>query len=429
TRVLPEMDELLCDSRIRIWHEDGRLFVQRTTSRYDVVIVNLPEPQTALINRFFTVEFYQAVKQKMSDRGVLSFAIPAAENVLSQEQAWLLQCLHRTLQQVFPDVVLIPGNSIHFIGCLAPQVLIRDPDQLLQRLRERQLQTAYVREYYIPFRMSPDRMRYLAEQLQPTDNTPINRDFRPIGYFYHSMLWLTFFHRQFDDVLSASNRIAWMLVLMVGLLLAVLIGRKIIAASKQKNIRPAILLTIVAIGFTGISLEVLIILGFQAIYGYAYYQLALVISGYMMGLAGGSWYGVRAIQRQRGTILLFIRWQVALIFYPLLTFGVLFWLSKTALAAVMMQLVFLMVIVGAGFIAGVQFPLASHLTYRQQEQVARIGGALYAWDLLGAVLGALLTSTMMVPLLGLWQTCLLLAALNLLVIAVLVVVSVTTWRS
>lgn len=423
--VFPEINELLRDARLTIWHEDGRSFVQRTGAQYDVVIVNLPEPQTALINRFFTLEFYQAVKRKMNHRGVLSFAVPAAENVLSQEQALLLRCLHRTLLQVFPDVVLIPGNSIHFIACLASHELSRDPEQLLQRLRERRLQTTYVREYYIPFRMSPDRMRYIAEQLQPTAQTPLNRDFRPIGYFYHSMLWLSFFHRQFADKLAFVRHLWWLGLAGGLLLLGGLMVRLMTSARNQQTIRPGILLAILAIGFTGISLEVLIILGFQAIYGYAYYQLALIISGYMIGLAGGSWCGLQAIERQRGTFSLFIQLQMAFICYPLLTYGGLLWLSEAALAAVWIQLVFLALILGAGFIAGVQFPLASHLLFRQPEKIARIGGALYAWDLLGAVAGALFTSTLLVPLLGLVATCLIIAGINLFVITILVALKLT----
>ena len=41
--------------------------------------------------------------------------------------------------------------------------LTSDPQVLVERLRERKLNTQYVREYFIPYRMMPDRM----EQVEP----------------------------------------------------------------------------------------------------------------------------------------------------------------------------------------------------------------------------------------------------------------------
>jgi len=48
---------------------DGRLFLKTTQSTFDVVIVNLPEPQNAQLNRFYTVEFF-ARRRKGSHRPV-----------------------------------------------------------------------------------------------------------------------------------------------------------------------------------------------------------------------------------------------------------------------------------------------------------------------------------------------------------------------
>src|SRR5208283_3928210 len=51
------LPQSLADSRIKIINTDGRLFVRQTAEKYDVVIVDVPEPATAQLNRFFTVEF------------------------------------------------------------------------------------------------------------------------------------------------------------------------------------------------------------------------------------------------------------------------------------------------------------------------------------------------------------------------------------
>ena len=51
-----------------------------TKPEYDVIIVNLPDPQTAQINRFYTLEFFQEVASKLAPQGIFSFRLSAAEN-------------------------------------------------------------------------------------------------------------------------------------------------------------------------------------------------------------------------------------------------------------------------------------------------------------------------------------------------------------
>ena len=60
---------------------------------------------------------------------------------------------------------------------------------LISRLHERNLKTRYVREYFIPYRMMPDRMEQLRDQLQPMATTQVNRDFSPIAYYFNAVLW------------------------------------------------------------------------------------------------------------------------------------------------------------------------------------------------------------------------------------------------
>ena len=53
-------------------------------------------------------------------------------------------------------------------------------------------------------------------------------------------------------------------------------------------------------GFTLIGLEMLLLLAFQAIYGYVYQQLAVIIAAFMAGMALGSWLALRAPARSQG---------------------------------------------------------------------------------------------------------------------------------
>ncbi len=63
-----------------------------------------------------------------------------------------------------------------------------------------------------------------------------------------------------------------------------------------------------------------------------------------------------------------------------------------------------------GFLVGAQFPLAAKLMF---EGVERTTGALFAFDLIGASLGALLVGTFLIPLLGVVGTCCFLGVLKI----------------
>ena len=416
---IPSLNNFLQDSRINIWHQDGRLFLKQSQTKYDVIIINLPEPQTTLINRFFTLEFYQSARQKLTSAGILSFALPSSENVLSNEQKIFLSCLFNTMKSVFEDIVLIPGNSIHFVGCASSAVLTRDPNILVARLNQRRLPTIYMQEYYIPFRMSKERMDYISDQIKQTPSTSMNRDFQPIGYFYNIILWMTSFNLETDYIFNLANK--WGIYFFILLLLPIILFWSAHFITDKNDATPGVLITIFGIGFTTISLEVLIILGFQAIYGYAYYQLSLIISGFMIGLTCGSWFGIALLKRAMIIFPKFLLFQFLLIIYPLITFVSLLLLSKIILPGFIIQIIFLLLIFGAGFIGGFQFPVANHLLFRDHEHVEIIGGKLYAWDLAGSVVGAILTSTLFIPLMGIRFTILVFSGLNLVIFILLLI--------
>jgi len=410
---IPSVGKLIANEKIQVFFADGRKFIQRTSARYDVIIVDLPDPQTTLINRFYTREFFIAANERLTDPGIISFSITSSENVLSQSQRDALTSLFHTLTPIFPDIFLIPGNNVQFIACNAPDVIERDPQALVQRLTERRLPTRYVREYFIPFRMSPERLEYIAQQVRASVAPAVNMDFHPIGYFNSIVLWLSYFS------VATARHAHFLSHVHPGILLAIMFLTVLFAIGLLKKFRgsmPLHRLTINAttaiIGFTAISLEVIIILGFQAMYGYAFYQLALIMSGYMIGLTLGSLAALARIRRSRATLGTFLWFQTALTGYPLVTFGIFMWLARYAISDWLFQSIFLMLIVGIGFMGGFQFSVANHLMHRENDRIERTGGALYALDLAGSVLGALFTSAFLSPLFGLGWSCLFFCWLN-----------------
>jgi spermidine synthase len=436
------------DPRVRIHPMDGRLFLKTSNAKFDVIIINLPDPFTAQLNRFYTQEFFVEAAEKLNPGGVLSFQVTASENYISQELADLLRCLQKTLRAVFPQVVAIPGETVHFLAANQPGSLTLDPSELMTRLRERRIRTQYVREYYLPFRMSPDRMLDLQLQIEPQPATPINRDFTPIAYYFDVVLWSSRFHSHWRELLESLARLRFGAVAgavtlgVLGLaLLSALYERIRVArpAEEMSRHKATLGLCVAAMGFTLLGLEVLLLLGFQALYGYVYQQLSILVAVFMVGMAAGAWLAlnkVRALPAQcnpvpasldpkmsagtrRAWQFEFLRLallQLLAALAPLLLYALFVSLEGVrSLAALLTisQMVFPVLALIVGLMGGYQFPLASRIYFARSDNSNRNPGMLYALDLLGACLGAVALSAYLLPVYGFLRTAMLMAVVNL----------------
>ena len=139
------------DPRVHVHYADGRLYLKTGRETFDVIVVNVPEPQTAQLNRFYTAEFFASARDHLAAGGVLALQLRSSEDYVSPGLAEFLRCIHRTLREVFPYVVEIPGETLHLFASTQADVLTEDPRVLISRLQERRLRLQYVREYFIPF--------------------------------------------------------------------------------------------------------------------------------------------------------------------------------------------------------------------------------------------------------------------------------------
>ena len=387
------------DPRVHVHVTDGRLFLKTTASTFDVIIVNLPDPQTAQLNRFYTLEFFREAARKLTGSGVLALRLTAAEDYISPELAAFLRSIYKTLRAVFPEVTAIPGENVLFFGARRKGVLAAGSEELLARLRARRLKTSYVREYYIPFRMMPDRMADLDRQIEPRPETPVNRDFAPVAYYFDVALWSSRFNHGYRDLFGAMAGVdfRW-LAAGLGALLLVL-------AAKKRRPRTAAACCTAAMGFTLIGLEMLLLLAFQAIYGYVYQQLAVIIAAFMAGMSLGSWLALRAPASRGIRTLVFLQLGAAIA--PLLLYAVFEAVTQVTSG----QVLFPVLALFCGMLGGCEFPLASRILFSSGR--GRSPGTLYALDLAGSCLGAVLFSVYLIPVFGFLKTAVLAAMVSL----------------
>ena len=418
-----ELTSLRTDPRVHVHNKDGRLFLKTTDLKFDVIIINLPDPQTAQLNRFYTLEFFREVADNLTPTGVFSFQLKGAEDYISPELAEFLRCIHKTLREVFPEVMAIPGDPVHFLAGTHAGSLTVNSAELVARLQARHIRTSYLREYYLPYRMMPDRMLDLETQLRAQAGTRVNHDFAPVAYYFDVALWSTRFNHGYSRVFQLMGRVHFgPLMAMLGLALFALAALVRWLPLTQDRLRTGAGVCVAAMGFTLIGLEMLLLLGFQAIYGYVYQQLAIIIAGFMVGMALGSWWALhragnsdmRPINPKDVRRLVGLQFLAAL--SPLLLCVVLQTIAITRKPPAIFlasQILFPLLAVLCGLIGGYQFPLASRIFFALSKRDVGSAGTLYALDLAGACVGALVLSSYLVPVFGFQQTAWLMAVVNL----------------
>lgn len=384
------LPESLDDPRIHVINTDGRLFVKQTPRRYDVVIVDVPDPSTFQINRFYTREFFDEVRHVLAPEGVLAFSLGHYENFLSPELSSLIAVAHRTLRRVFGNVLILPGGEVFFLASDGELY-----SEIAERVEQAGIESQWVNDDYLRAVLTADRLADVRGAV--ADDAPVNQDFSPVLYYYHLRLWMSQFKVRF------------------GLLEAGLLGLLVIYLVRIRPVPLAMFTT----GFAASALEVVLLVGFQILYGCVYHRVGVIVTMFMLGLGIGSFAMNRMLPRRSRKDL--VRLELAIAVYAALLPLALIALSRGgAVAPVASQAVIPLLTLLLAVLVGMEFPLAAKADF---QAVTSTAARLYTADYVGAALGALLVSTLLIPVIGVVAVCLLAAGLNVISGAVIFVTS------
>jgi spermidine synthase len=403
----PLSREELQNPRVRVHTVDGRLYLKMTPRKFNAILLNLPVPSTLELSRFYTVDFFSEVSRSLKNDGILALHLPGSDTYLSRETRDLNLCLKRSLQAVFPSVQVIPGEVNYFLAFASPGVGPLSPGRLIERLRERKISTHFFREPSIRLKLDPHRQQWLEDSLSRGGGVRLNRDGYPSGLYYAIAYWNAQFHPALQVLWGKMENLRlWHLGLafLIMLCVTLLFGRR-----RQKGCSKGALIWVVSsTGFFGMATSVLLIFAFQTLYGYAYHWIGLLIAFFMAGLASGSWSMNRNLEGIRKTGLALAWVEILILILAALEMILLSLLYSPGLGQGILSAVrygFILTSAIAGYLVGLEFPLAGGLFSRRQEGVVRTAGILYAADLFGAFIGSILVGVIMVPVLGIVPTC------------------------
>lgn len=369
---------LPADKRVHVLFGDGRRYIQHVNKKYDVVIFAVPDPSSLQINRFYTQEFITQLKQKLNPGAVILYSISSSGNYMSSEKIGIETTVFQTLKESFHNVDIIPGERDYFI---ASDATLRIDMAKLSTLKK--IGTKYVNPYYIDDISVRERSDYIKNNL--IKEPLLNLDEKPLPVYYHTLQFISEF---------TSNW--WMLIFIPVILL-------LIPLFFMRSVAAGMYIT----GFTASSFEILIIFAFQTFYGYVYSAIGIIIAIFMGGLAVGSIYGNRLkVTRKHFDVA-----QVLLVLYALLF--PLFWnLQRVTGNSYAGLFLFFLVTILLSAITGFQYVVGTKLLPGSNIRTAPL---LYAVDLIGSSLGAIVISVILLPLIGVINSCLMIAGFNFLI--------------
>lgn len=456
---LPEQDkQALKSPKVRQHYVDGRHYVKTCKRRYDLIFVNVADPSTAMLNRYYTREFFAELKRILRPDGVVAITTSCSYSYIGDLLGDFVGSIYHTLRKEFRYLVMNPGDHSYIFASNAPDVVTSDPDVLADRFLDKGIESETFTEHHFAMLFPGTTTEQLRREMMarspdgppapgPSRQTPVfqrpesetagrrpaklNTDLKPVSYFFNLLMWDKYtnsgLHRFFRRI--EQTRPAAVLACLAALVLLRLAYVAALGKSVHTQIRFNALASITVCGFSGMAIDILMLFAYQNLFGYLYHMVGLLVALFMLGLAVGGACMNLALPRVRDGAKALIGLQAGLMVYafalPGLIAGIASLLDASAAVA---QVAFMALVALAGMIAGAQFPLVAKLYLDRSSGTAAAAGLVDAGDHFGACAGALVSGTVLMPILGMVATCTAVGTLNI-ACAVLVVFTTIGRRS
>jgi predicted membrane-bound spermidine synthase len=349
---------------------------------YDIMIINPGEPDNYRSSRLLTPEFLDLARRCLSNDGILF--VPTrydSERYVGQEKSRSLSAIYRTLQGSFSSVTVWPGTMTLFFASMKATLDV-PYDSIAVRIDRMSWQPQYIHPDYLRDRLALQKTERVQTALD--EFNVANRLDRPILTHYQLLYRSTIdsLDRRLIGIMLGGGRWLWALPIIILLLAGGWIR------DRRRNRFPLFLYF--TAGAVSLSLELISFYLFQASAGSLYSQMAALIGVFMLGLAAGTY----AAHKTGG----------APVEYPALVImlvAVLLLLGMHHRIPVELLLYFHMLfLLTVALATGTLFVGATN-RYFYGHHLFRNPGGGYAWELIGSALGALLTTTILLPLIGL----------------------------
>ncbi|UCE23327.1 MAG: hypothetical protein JSU74_08450 [Candidatus Zixiibacteriota bacterium] len=380
------VDEVLNPSqRLKRVHRD--LFTYDASSsgepgNFDVVILNPGSPDSYRASRFYTPFAMRLVRSLLNPGGIL--LIPTSydtDRYVGVEEQRLLSTIMNVVRKEFAFTDAWPGNRTLILA--SDSSLFYIPyDTIAARIDSLPYRPYFVSDSYLVDRLSILKKERLYDAMNRLED--INSIEKPLLPHYQALLRAKADAVDSTVITQVVTR-PWYSLVVPAIVVLLFLGT---IGSRRSRGRFALFLFFVA-GFISLSLELISFYVYQASSGSLYTEIAVLIGAFMLGLAVGTYLALRLERNDTAHIALFVLFVLAIVF--LITYAIVpAWLT------IFYHTLFLLL---AATATGALFVAATRRYYGEQSMVNR--GLGYALEIAGSSIGALFSTTVLLPMIGL----------------------------
>lgn len=351
-------------------------FLKKTNKKYDVILLNVGNPETVSQHVYFTDENFLKLKEKLTKNGVLATYIDVNYKYLSEAESVLTSIVYRTLKKSFEYVKLVTGEHLYFISSN-----VNLKESYLPILEKQGLDNSYVNEFYISDEEIQRNEQNILNSLN--DRISINKNHKPLALNAALNIW---------SEKSGMKYLIWTVIFVLVVILFV-----------QMN---SIVLPVFVAGFTGASIQTILIILFQIYFGNLYHFIGLLMGLFMVGLFIGAYFTneKEITKKSKSSKLLLITVNVELILVLVLTDLLLMNASYFIGVILFLNSLLFGVLLGRIF---------SVVSFKSNKSLLKTGSHVYGIDMIGASLGAILISVILIPQFGIIFSCFILLIISM----------------
>ncbi|MCX7958171.1 MAG: hypothetical protein N3B13_03920, partial [Deltaproteobacteria bacterium] len=266
-------------------YDDGRNYIRRSTVKYDIVFIDLPEPLNLQLNRYYTDEFFSEVRKILKDSGIFLFQLPSVTSAPSGVKREYLISVYNSLKNSFSFAAAIEYEHTIFIASSEPVDL--SLEKAVSRYRNGVKEGCDFEPEILSLALQIENNKRIMNILE-SGGSETNSDVRPGTMLSGLILWEMAVSNTKESAVSLiSGYGLWfvLLVISVAIVFTFLYGRR------RRYFYPALLMFWQ--GFISMVLELIIIYKFQIKSGTLYYYIAILFSSFMAGLGAGAFLAGR----------------------------------------------------------------------------------------------------------------------------------------
>ncbi len=358
-------------SELVIENRDAFRYLKGSNEKFDAVLLLLPPPSTLSLNRYYTTEFFDNVRNNMTPDGVFMCSPGTWDNYPNKESLNFYSSVYNSLAGVFKYVKPVAGNKLYLVASDSELSV-----SVCRLTEERKINNIYVCSDFLADDLLENKS---AEVLSLLDREArMNSSLFPIANF----------HFQSYNLSRDSNEKIPSIILMI-----IVFALPILTVSRRN-----LLMYCSASALAGF--EIIILLSLQLTAGNMYQFTGLILASLMAGLAAGTGINITFLN----PIKLRIKALFLIAYYAAIALGTSLLLSIDSTPAAIIIIITSALL--PSFMTGHIF---RELTL--DDRNGSLSAVTYSADLAGSAFGFILISGVAIPLIGMKASIFLLSGL------------------